>query len=994
MLKLIRADEINTSKKARVLFCSHPDDFNQYFETVSKDIHSLNNCDIYYYENGILSISDDWESDCFAINLIVIAISDKFLSEDNYARRVYFFAQDKSIPVLPIMMERNLEQKFNSVCGQIQFLDRTNDDPTSLPYMKKLEDYLSAILVGNELADKVRAMFDRHIFLSYRKKDRKYAQKLMAEIHGNKETEDVAIWYDEFLQPNENFDESIRSAISKSDLFTLAVTPNIANENNYVVSNEIPTAIEENKIILPVELVDTDKTLFENYEVLKSLPETVSITDTETFTETLIKALSHVARQEHGNDPMHMYYLGIAYLYGIDVEINKNKAVRLLESAAEKGAADAAKELVRLFYYGFHLKSDYTSAVRWQKKLIKIHIEQLKNNDSDLLKLELANELRFLTEIERNTADETDSIDNMIAYCEKSIEICNRIKIRDGKKTIADEETISRVIDCKLESSRSLAILYELSGNFTKALAAYAVAIELQKSITESDTAIDFDTKDLTLLSNNYRLANLYYDIGIMYQKEGDYKSAIDEMLKSLEIYQTMSKTTSAFLSYEAGVHGSLAHAASFVDVELSEKHSVIAVEICEKLYAENQESYELNYARSLLDRAYVLTELGSSDLDEIEDLCLKSEEIYEKHINEKAYIILINYVNVLYKLAGVYRKKYILDKASLYYNKAISYEPVFSSSNIINESGLTFAHLFFDYATFLAIEPSLERLVKAKEYLEKALSLFKSSGSLGQKYIDETKEVITNIQSWLSNYSDESTAEETESDDVKKAFMNFQFYYFKGDEAEKEENYEKAHRMYESAWKQLMIIEDIKGEVGVVEKTDILDRLAVSCEMTKELRLAKLYYTTAADMAYDKAIENPETEYIDLCKWLLKKVIDFCGDYGYEVGARIYREKLSEITRLTAHEDDIEETIDLPDGKGNIVPFRVLDVIEYKQKQYAILGPASMVLINRDSLLILQLKTNFKGELTHVGVIKPSLIEKIYEAFKSSNTDRYNFAD
>ena len=91
---------------------------------------------------------------------------------------------------------------------------------------------------------------------------------------------------------------------------------------------------------------------------------------------------------------------------------------------------------------------------------------------------------------------------------------------------------------------------------------------------------------------------------------------------------------------------------------------------------------------------------------------------------------------------------------------------------------------------------------------------------------------------------------------------------------------------------------------------------------------------------------------------------------------------------------DDIEETIDLPDGKGNIVSFRVLDVIEYKQKQYAILGPASIDLINRGSLLILQLKTNFKGELTHVGVTKPSLIEKIYEAFKSSNTDRYNFAD
>lgn len=816
----------------------------------------------------------------------------------------------------------------------------------------------------------------------------------MAEIHDNKDTEDVAIWYDEFLQPNENFDESIRNAICKSDLFALAVTPNIANESNYVVSNEIPAAIQGNKKILPVELVDTDRNLFDNFEVLKSLPETVSITDTVTFTEALIKALSHVARQEYGNDPMHMYYLGIAYLHGVDVEINKNKAVRLLESAAENGSADAAKELVRSFYYGLHLKSDYTSAVRWQKNLIKIHIEQLKKDNSDLLKLELANELRFLTEIERNTVDKTDNIDDMIAYCEKSIEICNRIRIKDGEKAIADEETISRVIDCKLESSRSLAILYELSGNFTKALTAYAVAIELQKSITEYDKEIDFDTKDLTLLSNNYRLASLYYDVGILYQKEGDYKSAIDEMLKSIDIYHTMSKTTSSFLSYEAGVHGSLACAALFVDVKLSEKHSIIAVEICERLYAEDPDFYELNYARSLLDRAYVLTELGSSNLDEIEQICLKSEKIYEKHINENAHVILINYVKVLYKLASVYRKKYILDKANQYYNKATSFEPVLLPSSTINENGLTFAHLFFDYATFLTLEPSSERLVKAKDYFQKALSIFESSGKVSQKYIDETKEVILNVQKWLANHSEETATEETVSDDIKKAFMNFQFYYFKGDEAEKEDNYEKAHRMYESAWEQLMTIEDISGSVGVVEKTDLLDRLAVSCEMTKELRLAKLYYTTAADISYDEAIRTSDHKIVEMSIWIIKKAIDFCNDYGYEVAAITYRAKLNDIQNIASDDTENIDTIDLPDGNGNIVPFRILDITEYRHKKYAILAPASISIISFDSLLILQLKENSDGELSNVHISKSSLRKKVYEAFKNNNVNRYIFTD
>ncbi len=62
---------------------------------------------------------------------------------------------------------------------------------------------------------------------------------------------------------------------------------------------------------------------------------------------------------------MHMYYLGIAYLYGIDVEINKNKAVRLLESAAEKGAADAAKRIssIILLWISFEKRLHFSSSL-------------------------------------------------------------------------------------------------------------------------------------------------------------------------------------------------------------------------------------------------------------------------------------------------------------------------------------------------------------------------------------------------------------------------------------------------------------------------------------------------------------------------------------------------------------------------------------------------------------------------------------------------------
>ena len=53
--------------------------------------------------------------------------------------------------------------------------------------------------------EKIRAAFDAYIFLSYRKKDRAYAQELMHLIHKNRFCKDIAIWYDEFLTPGESF---------------------------------------------------------------------------------------------------------------------------------------------------------------------------------------------------------------------------------------------------------------------------------------------------------------------------------------------------------------------------------------------------------------------------------------------------------------------------------------------------------------------------------------------------------------------------------------------------------------------------------------------------------------------------------------------------------------------------------------------------------------------------------------------------------------------
>lgn len=48
-----------------------------------------------------------------------------------------------------------------------------NDD-TVIKFEDKLIMYLGSVLIGDEMADRVRAAFDAYVFLSYRKKDRKY----------------------------------------------------------------------------------------------------------------------------------------------------------------------------------------------------------------------------------------------------------------------------------------------------------------------------------------------------------------------------------------------------------------------------------------------------------------------------------------------------------------------------------------------------------------------------------------------------------------------------------------------------------------------------------------------------------------------------------------------------------------------------------------------------------------------------------------------------
>ena len=362
--------------KARVLFACHPGDHDTYFENISGQILSHQNCAIWFFDPEELQNStsesaiEDVLQRLSEMQLFVFPVTTKLLVNKSFARdSLIGFAKQNHIPILPVMMEKGLEDIYTARFGDIQFLDIRNSDPTAVPFDKRLETYLSKVLVGDELAERVRAAFDAYVFLSYRKKDRRYAQKLMRMIHGKPQYRDVAIWYDEYLVPGEDFNDAIRAALEKSEAFALVVTPSLLEDPNYVMEHEYPEARKSGKEIMAFEMSKTDRELLERF--YKEIPECITDADVEQRESLFIEFLHREAFRESENDPVHNFLIGLAYLDGIDVEVDHEKAVALITGAAESGEAEAIEKLAGMYHEGKGVVRSYRTSMYWQEKLLE-----------------------------------------------------------------------------------------------------------------------------------------------------------------------------------------------------------------------------------------------------------------------------------------------------------------------------------------------------------------------------------------------------------------------------------------------------------------------------------------------------------------------------------------------------------------------------------------------------------------------------------------------
>ena len=386
VFKLETKNKVDIDKKPRVYFTCHPEDFKKHFKKVCDDIFKTHDCAIYYTEDMTEVIAEDEKAvDLGRNNLFVVPVTFKLLTTLNRAMDADIpYALEKHIPILPILMELVDDELYSSKFGELQYLNPLSEDRTEIPYEEKLKKHLESVLISKELADRIRHAFYAYIFLSYRKVDRVYANTLMRLIHSIPECRDFAIWFDEFLTPGESFKSNIEKALDNCKLFTFLVTERLfkkninkngEEENNFVMEEELPKAkgkrAEKGTKIIAVEMENAGK----DAPLILEADDYIRYDDLE-FRDRILAAVSKI-KYDAVNTPEHAFLMGLAYLEGIDMEVDRERAVELITSAAEADLPEAIAKLISMYIDGIGVSRNQKEAQKWSERLAEYYFERI-----------------------------------------------------------------------------------------------------------------------------------------------------------------------------------------------------------------------------------------------------------------------------------------------------------------------------------------------------------------------------------------------------------------------------------------------------------------------------------------------------------------------------------------------------------------------------------------------------------------------------------------
>ena len=533
-------DKGRPNRRRKVYFTCHPEDFNNCFEIIYRHIFKVLDCAIYYTQDMNSDYSDAiWNDDLAEMTLFLIPITKKLFQSDNRAMLLDIpFARENHIQILPFMMEDGLGDLFENSFGKVEYLSPLRKDTTEIAFEEKLKKCLGYLFFDDNLIKALPSVFRARIFLSYRKKDRVYANQLIKMIHEDPRFYDVAIWYDEYLTPGEAYNREIEEELIKDDIFMLLVTNNLFEDSNYVLATEYPKAKELGKKILPIEMEQTDvKTLQMLFE---GVPESISVEEKEKIYEELNNYLEIIdPTSETDDDTTINFYIGMVYLLGIDVEKNNELAVKLITGEAEKDYLPAVELLCDMYSCGIGVDMDYQECIKWQEKDIEL-IKKDGDSDSDLLQKQkdLAFNYSVVGEYQKSLELALQIYDD---FCEKygedntdTIGFFQNIALLYGKTGSIDKE-LELEKEIYEKCNKNLGKTHEITlSSLENLISTYIKSGELLDAFLNAKKLCKLSKKALG--EENYSTLSYRRMLGMIYITLGKYKKAKDELMDVYEI--------------------------------------------------------------------------------------------------------------------------------------------------------------------------------------------------------------------------------------------------------------------------------------------------------------------------------------------------------------------------------------------------------------------------------------------------------------------------
>ena len=406
----------------------------------------------------------------------------------------YRIAKELHIPIFPILNDDGLFTIYNEKLEPTHCIAKLDTE-----YRIKLKAQMEMLLVSEDLIEQIKKKaFTATVFASYRREELSEVRRFMKAFHDLRGFESISVWYDYFLKAGRYFGNDIKEAITSSDVLVLIVTPDLATEGNYVQRLEYPFAQEIGKPVVPVETTQTSHEKFHNLYSGAGCP--IPLNDA-TMLQAAFRKILDASAFANQLDSERAYLLGMAYLKGINIEMDFDRAVRLLETATKEyttASINAANQLASIYENGTGTNIDFNTALLWHQKTLLIQ-EKVLGNEHPATTVTYNN----IASIYENLGD----YEKALEWCQNNIEICEYVFGIEHLNTAS--------------TYNNIALIYSRQGDYAKALEWHQKALSIYEKVLERE---------------HLYTAVTYNNIALIYFRQGEYVKALEWHQKDLEI--------------------------------------------------------------------------------------------------------------------------------------------------------------------------------------------------------------------------------------------------------------------------------------------------------------------------------------------------------------------------------------------------------------------------------------------------------------------------